>query len=147
MPEQIAKHGNKCNAYAGENCFKQLKPNVYGPTHITRQIAINASVQNNINQFLKHDESKKIEKFELKNLYHKIVASKNKNHTYLSVTNAKLVDPKFTKLENLLPPETKVLLEYFGSNLFENEPFQTSLKLFYNNKCELKTINYLKSSK
>jgi hypothetical protein len=62
------------------------------------------------------------------------------NHTYLSKTNAQLVDPKFAKLENLLPPETKVLLEYFGSNLFEKEPFQTSIKLFYNNTCELKTF-------
>jgi hypothetical protein len=45
-------------SYAGENCFKQLKPNVYGPTHIRRQIAINASVQNNINQYLNQDESR-----------------------------------------------------------------------------------------
>jgi hypothetical protein len=60
-----------------ENCFKQLKPNVYG--HIKRQIAINASVQNNINQFLTQGESKKIEKFELKNLYDKIVAINNEN--------------------------------------------------------------------
>jgi hypothetical protein len=85
---------------------------------------------------------KKIEKFELQNLYDKIVAIKNENHTYLSKTNAQLVDPKFVKLENLLPPETKVLLEYFGSYLFEKEPFQTSIKLFYNNTCELKTLYY-----
>jgi hypothetical protein len=79
--------------------------------------------------------------------FDKIVASKNKNQTYLSVTNAKLVDPKFSNLENLLPPETKVLLEYFGSNLFKKEPFQTSNKLFYNNTCELKTLYYLKIPK
>jgi hypothetical protein len=136
LPEQIAQHGNKCNAYPGENCFKQLKPNVYGPTHITRQIAINASVQNNINQYLTQDESTKIEKFELRNLYNKLISIKNENHTYLNQSNANLVDPISVQLENLLPPETKLLLEYFDANLLQNEPFQTSLKLFYNNTCE-----------
>ena len=63
LPEQIAKHGNKCNAYPGENCFKQLKPNVHGPTHISRQLAQNVGIQNKINSFLTTKEVEKIEKF------------------------------------------------------------------------------------
>ena len=74
--------------------------------------------------------------FELRNLYNRLISIKNENHTYLNQNNPKLVDPIDVQLENLLPPEIKLLIEYFGANLLQKEPFQTSLKLFYNNTCE-----------
>jgi hypothetical protein len=49
-------------AYAGENCFKELKQNCHGTTHIARQIAINTNIQNKINSFLTNDEVEKFEK-------------------------------------------------------------------------------------
>jgi hypothetical protein len=72
IPTQIARHGNKCEAYAGENCFKELKQNYHGTTHISRQIAINTNIQNKINSFLTNNEVEKFEKFELKNLHVKL---------------------------------------------------------------------------
>ncbi len=135
LPEQIALHGNKCNAYPGENCFKQLKPNVNGPTYITSQLARNAGIQNRVNSFLTIKEAEKMEKFELKNLYHKLNAIKNENHIYLNHSAALLVDAKPIRYEQLFPFECKLLVEFFGDTICGLD-FETSEKALFKNKCK-----------
>ena len=135
LPTQIARHGNKCEAYAGENCFKELKQNCHGTTHIARQIAINTNIQNKINSFLTSDEVEKFEKFELKNLHVKLQQIKNQNHKYLNQKEPILIDSTTITLYETIGIETRLLVESLGEAVFETNTLETSLKVFYDKKC------------
>jgi hypothetical protein len=130
IPTQIARHGNKCEAYAGENCFKELKQNCHGTTHIARQIAINTNIQNKINSFLTNDEVEKFEKFELKNLHVKLQQVKNQNHIYLNQKEPILIDSITINLYETIGIETRLLVESLGEAVFETNTLETSLKVF-----------------
>jgi hypothetical protein len=135
IPTQIARHGNKCEAYAGENCFKELKQNCHGTTHISRQIAINTNIQNKINSFLTNNEVEKFEKFELKNLHVKLQQIKNQNHKYLNQKEPILIDSTTINLYETIGIETRLLVESLGEAVFETNTLETSLKVFYDKKC------------
>jgi hypothetical protein len=137
LPEQVAKHGNKCDAYAGENCFKELKKNVNGPTHIPRQIAESCCTKNRMRKYLAL-EMPKIERWELKQVYHRMQSFKNETHIYLHHKTAVLIDPLDVCHTSLNLKEFTLFLNYMDKSILVNTTIQTSQKIYYKNKCKSK---------
>jgi hypothetical protein len=90
-----------------------------------------------MNNFLTNEEVEKFEKFELKNLHIKMQQIKNQNHKYLKQTEPIMLDSQEINVYETEGTETRLLIESLGEAVFETSTLDTSLKVFFNKKCEI----------
>jgi hypothetical protein len=135
LPDQVKNHGSLCDAYPGENCFRELKKCVHGTVHIAKQMAKHISIENEINKFFTIEEVNKIGDYRLKNLYHKLQKYKNQNHQYSHTTNAILLESKQILLTDLLPFEYALLSQTFEATALRMSILKQSYKVFVEKKC------------
>jgi hypothetical protein len=101
-------------------------------------MAINTNIQNKINKFLTNDEVEKFEKFELNDVLVKLQQIKNQNHKYLNHKEPILIDSCIINLYETVGIETRLLVENLVEVVFETNKLETSLKVFYDKKCNFK---------